>query len=211
MTTPTPEALRALVQNWKRHADCLCRPDSDGDTPTEGDYGAAHGLYACADELDAALAHGQEAGRETPVASITLPQAVALVEYFGGANTTVDLYDLPEGRIQDDDGSPLPAGLYAVCAECPEEGATYLGAFDPDVDDTTPPAREGVEAVYGWTARWHIEGDDSLILLSHPEIGVVGVHKEPVEPGRPMLEAMLYDFGKLLLRDRQVGNTEGGA
>ena len=66
------------------------------------------------------------------VTSITLPQAQALVAYFGGDNTEVLIYDLPEGRITDDDGKPSPAGLYAVCAECPEEGATYLGDHDPD-------------------------------------------------------------------------------
>lgn len=52
MTAP----IRALPAKWQRHADYLSRPDSDGDAPTEGDYGVARGLYACADELERALA-----------------------------------------------------------------------------------------------------------------------------------------------------------
>lgn len=55
ITEPLRAALDAVSTKWKRHAAGLTQPDSDGDAPTEGDYGVARGLFACADELDALL------------------------------------------------------------------------------------------------------------------------------------------------------------
>ena len=48
----------------------------------------------------------------------------------------------------------------------------------------------------GWKFRWHAEGDDSLLLISHPKHGGVGVHKEPTG-ARTIPEEILY----LLARD----------
>lgn len=48
----------------------------------------------------------------------------------------------------------------------------------------------------GWGIRWHTEGDDSLLLITHREHGGVGVHKEATD-ARTIPEEMLY----LLARD----------
>jgi hypothetical protein len=55
------DALREVAEKWEGRADYLCRPDSDGDAPTEGDYGMARALYACADELRSLLSGGGDA------------------------------------------------------------------------------------------------------------------------------------------------------
>lgn len=52
------------------------------------------------------------------------------------------------------------------------------------------------EIVGEWEFRWHTEGDDSLLLVSHPEHGGVGIYKDP-SPGRTIPESMFY----LLARD----------
>ncbi len=62
--TPTPESSReavalrplyALIEKWTQDANRLCSVDADGDSPTEGDYGVARGLYGCADMLKDAI------------------------------------------------------------------------------------------------------------------------------------------------------------
>lgn len=68
---------------------------------------------------------------------ITLRQALKLVEFFGGADTSVTVAPQLEGVPRDQH----PTGLYAWCTEYPEEGSIYLGPTE--VDDTlvgTPPA-----------------------------------------------------------------------
>ncbi|GAB2913992.1 hypothetical protein [Paralcaligenes ginsengisoli] len=78
----------------------------------------------------AAIAKAAPAMAGVPVASVnpqitlTLRQAVELVEFFGGCDAEVSIGECPFD----------PPGLYAWCTEYPEEGSQYLGPTEVDDD-----------------------------------------------------------------------------
>jgi hypothetical protein len=76
-----------------------------------------------------------------PVALVfTLPEADALLRFFGGEPGEVTVRELPRGVIADCEG-PSPAGLWAHMTEYPEEGSAFLGpADDPDAPISQPAA-----------------------------------------------------------------------
>lgn len=70
-----------------------------------------------------------------PSITITLRQARELVEFFGGSDCEIVITERDEGEIEPDpdgDGSPSPAGLWAHCADYPEDGSAYLGPTEVD-------------------------------------------------------------------------------
>lgn len=114
---------------------------------------AGHGMREkCERHADAVLAivgpqllataeHGQRIKSDEPngsyLAHITANQAQNLLDYFGGESTTYVLIRCKEDEVAtDDDGTPMPAGLYVYDANCPEEGVIYLGDEDEDAKPT---------------------------------------------------------------------------
>lgn len=70
----------------------------------------------------------------------TRREAVALLRFFGGAETNVTVTLLDEHQV---DGETAPAGLYAHCTEYPEDGSLYLGpGDDAGLRDESAPAIE---------------------------------------------------------------------
>lgn len=65
---------------------------------------------------------------DVPTIEITLRQAKALVEFFGGYDGEVSIMERP--AVWDDQ----PEGLYAYCTEYPDEGSQYLGPTEVDDD-----------------------------------------------------------------------------
>ena len=83
---------------------------------------------------------------DVPAIEITLRQAEALVEVFGGYDALVSVIARPAGWT-----SALP-GLYAYYSEYPEEGSIYLGPTDVD-DDLEMHGRAPAAPVKTWRER----------------------------------------------------------
>ena len=129
-----------------------------------------------------------------PVALVfTLPEADALLRFFGGEPGEVTVRELPRGVIADCEG-PSPAGLWAHMTEYPEEGSAFLGpADDPDAP-ISQPAAESPAAPVAWQWRWRGEHDvgpwvecnkefhDKHQQLEHYEYRALCVAAAPASP-----------------------------
>jgi len=93
-------------------------------------------LYT-ADQMLAMYAKGQAEGGEAEL-QFSLGEAKALVEFFGGDNTSVSVAEFP--ARQDTDEGLSEAGKYAWCTDYPEEGCMYLGPHDIDTEEHNEPA-----------------------------------------------------------------------
>lgn len=62
----------------------------------------------------------------------SLGEAKALLEFFGGHNASVTVEEEPEETGAD--GTVYPAGKYAFCTDCPEEGSVWLGPHDTETE-----------------------------------------------------------------------------
>lgn len=79
--------------------------------------------------------------RPKVLAVITASQAQALLDAFGGAQTSYALIHCEEGECAPQgDSAVAPAGLYAYDLNCPEEGVIYLGGEDEDSVPRADPA-----------------------------------------------------------------------
>jgi hypothetical protein len=68
-----------------------------------------------------------------PSLTFTAPEAVDLLEMFGGEAGSVTVRRLAEGQgCPPEDGSTPPAGLYAHYTDYPEEGCIFFGPADEE-------------------------------------------------------------------------------
>jgi len=125
-------------------------------------------------------------------------QADRFRSVLGVSLGAIQRYDLHEDR---DDG------LY-TSRMVPAESGRYVTYEDHQerLIAATPAPQDSVRVGDGWKFCWSTEGDDSLLLVSHPEHGGVGVWKEPTSE-RTIPEAMLY----LLARDLMKATTPAPA
>lgn len=67
---------------------------------------------------------------------ITLRQALALVDFFGGSDAEITIQYFGPGEMKTELGEECPAGIYAWCSDYPDEGACYLGPTEVADDDS---------------------------------------------------------------------------
>lgn len=92
---------------------------------------------ACVAYVRAELARRVE-GREAVATESywSLPEALALVECFGGSNCAMSVREFAAGEVASEDGVlSSPAGKYAWCSEYPEEGVMFLAPHDTDTEE----------------------------------------------------------------------------
>lgn len=96
------------------------------------DDGPQRGEYVDDDYEWAWIAWQARAALDVPELTFTAPEAVALLECFGGECGEWTVRKLPEGVIAGDDYPVSPAGLWAHMTDYPEEGAIWLGEADSE-------------------------------------------------------------------------------
>jgi len=99
---------------------------------------------------------------DVPSLEITLRQAEALVEVFGGHDALVSVIERPEAWTN------MDPGLYAYFSEYPEEGSLYLGPTDVD-DDLAMNGRAPAAPVRTWRERLGLQADFPLHVPSNVE------------------------------------------
>ncbi|GAB3416848.1 hypothetical protein NX774_12015 [Massilia agilis] len=132
------QALRPAIQKYiALAAPTQASAAQSAPVAQEGEQSDNRGdlLDYCADISGAApdaSAQAKSAGLvkhgDVPTIEITLRQAKALVEFFGGHDGEVSIMERPAVWADQ------PEGLYAYCTEYPDEGSQYLGPTEVDDD-----------------------------------------------------------------------------
>lgn len=124
---------------------------------------------------------------DVPSLEITLRQAEALVEVFGGHDALVSVIERPEAW------SNMDPGLYAYFSEYPEEGSLYLGPTDVD-DDLAMNGRAPAAPVRTWRERLGLHADFPLHVPSNVEWAMEAEIAE-LRASRPAPPASADPFG----------------